>query len=121
MLLQIPHARLELLQLLSPAKRLFILSNTNEIHVTAFNKIVEEASGQPTIDYFFEKVYYSHELKLRKPEREIYEYVLADSQLIAEQTLFIDDKEENIIAAQNVGLQTFQVTDQQDLLSYFRD
>ncbi|MEM9674928.1 MAG: HAD family hydrolase [Cyclobacteriaceae bacterium] len=121
MLLRIPKARLELMQRLAPKYRLFVLSNTNEIHVTAFNEIVRQTLGKPTINHFFEKVYYSHEINLRKPEREIYEYVLADSQLVPEQTLFVDDKEENILAAQKVNLQTFHVTKQQDILSYFKD
>jgi len=121
MLLQIPKPRLELMNRLALKYRLFVLSNTNEIHVTAFNEIVRKTSGRPTIDHFFEKVYYSHELNLRKPEQEIYEYVIADGQLVPERTLFVDDKEENILAARKVSLQTFHVTKHQDILSYFKD
>ncbi|WKN43227.1 HAD family hydrolase [Tunicatimonas pelagia] len=119
MLLDIPPARLELLQSLSEKYRLFVLSNTNAIHVPAFNQIVENVSGQSSINAFFEKVYFSHEVKMRKPEREIYEYVLNDGQLIPEETLFLDDKTENLVAAQEVGIRTFQITPEQDILSFF--
>ncbi len=121
MLLDIPPARLELIQRLSEKYRLFVLSNTNAIHVPVFNKIVENASGKPNIGAFFEKVYLSHEVKMRKPEREIYEYVLNDSQLKPEETLFLDDKEGNLMAAQAVGIHTFQITPQQDILSFFEN
>ena len=119
MLLDIPSARLELIQRLSERYRLFVLSNTNALHVPAFNKIVKSVSGQPSIDAFFEKVYFSHEVKMRKPEREIYEHVLNDSQLKSEETLFLDDKKENLIAAQAVGIRTLHVTPENDILSIF--
>ncbi|MEM8964782.1 MAG: HAD family phosphatase [Bacteroidota bacterium] len=119
MLLSIPEERLALIQRLAQNYRLFVLSNTNEIHVTAFNQIVEQVSGQPTIDAFFEKVYFSHEVKMRKPEQQIYEHVLEDSQLKPEETLFLDDKQENLLAAQKVGIDTIQVTPRQDILSIF--
>ncbi|MEM6845756.1 MAG: HAD family phosphatase [Bacteroidota bacterium] len=121
MLLNIPSERLALVQRLAQQYRLFVLSNTNEIHVTAFNKIVEQVSGQPSIDDFFEKVYFSHKIKMRKPDREIYEYVLSDSQLKPEETLFLDDKAENLLAAREVGIHTVQVTPQQDILAIFAD
>lgn len=119
MLLDIPLARLDLLKQLSKKYRLFVLSNTNAIHVPAFNKILENVSGESKIDAFFEKVYFSHEVKMRKPEREIYEHVLHVSQLKSEETLFLDDKKENLIAAQAVGIRTLQVTPENDLLSIF--
>ncbi|MEQ9440538.1 MAG: HAD family phosphatase [Cyclobacteriaceae bacterium] len=121
MLLQIPLARLELVERLRKDHRLFVLSNTNEIHVSAFNQIVQKTSGKPSLDHFFEKIYYSHLIKLRKPEREIYEYVVSDGGLIPKETLFVDDREENILAAQELGLQTFHVTPDQDILAFFAE
>lgn len=121
MLIQIPKARLELIENLGQNYRLFVLSNTNEIHVEAFNKIVLATSGKPAIDHFFEKIYFSHLLQLRKPESAIYEFVVSDSGLRPEETLFVDDREENILAAQKVGLQTFHVTRDRDILAFFSE
>jgi hypothetical protein len=54
---------------------------------------------------YFDGVYYSHLIRLRKPDREIYEYVLADAEILPQETLFIDDLEENVKAAREVGIQ----------------
>jgi putative hydrolase of the HAD superfamily len=51
-------------------------------------------------------VYYSCEIGLRKPNADIYEFVLKENDLEAAKTLFIDDSVQNIDAAKDVGLQT---------------
>jgi putative hydrolase of the HAD superfamily len=56
---------------------------------------------------YFDGVYYSHLIRLRKPNREIYEYVLADAELVPEETVFFDDLEPNVLAARQVGIQAF--------------
>lgn len=119
MLLHIPLERLLLLEKLKGQYQLFILSNTNEIHVPAFNKLVEAACGKADIAHFFQNVHYSHLMKMRKPEPEIYQAVLDLNQLLPEETLFIDDREDNILAAQSVGIQTFHVTEKQGILEFF--
>ncbi len=119
MLLGVPAERITLLARLREQYRTFVLSNTNAIHVRAFNKIIEGVSGYPAIDHFFEKVYYSHLLKLRKPEVEIYRSVLADSGLRPEETLFLDDRPENIQAAQQVGMMTQLITPSHGILDVF--
>ena len=110
MLLRVPLIRLQLLDQLKESYRIFVLSNTNAIHVRAFNRIIQSVSGKPAIDHFFEGVYYSHELQMRKPETEIYQYVLDDNNLRPEATLFLDDRSENLFAAEAVGIVTQLVT-----------
>ena len=110
MLLEVPLARLQLLIQLKKSYRTFVLSNTNAIHVRAFNKMVESVSGKPSIDHFFERVYYSHDLRTRKPEAAIYQYLLDDSRLRPEATLFLDDRLENLVAAEALGIATQLVT-----------
>jgi len=119
MLLDVPLARLQLLEKLKKQFRLFVLSNTNEIHVPAFNKIVEKVSGKANIAHFFDNVHYSHLMQMRKPEPEIYEAVVAMNGLEPGDTLFVDDRRDNILAARAVGLQTFHVTQSRDILAYF--
>ena len=119
MLLNVPLERLQLLTSLQERYRTLVLSNTNAIHVEAFNRIISSVSGQPIIDYFFEKVYYSHELKLRKPEAEIYQHVLRDSRLVPHETLFLDDREENLVTAKELGIITQQVTPQHGIIEIF--
>ena len=86
--------------------RLFLLSNTNSIHVEAFNKIYKEQIGEGRLADYFEKVYYSHEMGYRKPGKEAFEYVLKENNLLPGETLFIDDSVQNIKPAEELGIQT---------------
>lgn len=106
MLLDFPVRRLQLLQQLRMYYDLLLLSNTNEIHEQAFNDILMQSHGMPNIGVFFDKVYLSHRVGLRKPMREIFERVLDDNGLRAEHTLFIDDSPQHIAGARELGIQT---------------
>ncbi len=106
MFLDFPPVRLELLIALRQKYRVFLLSNTNITHIRFVRKLLERENQITEFETrFFEKVYYSYEIGMRKPDREIYEFVLKDAALIAEQTLFVDDKIENVEAAKNLGIQ----------------
>lgn len=105
LLLPIPIERIQLLQKLSKQYRIFLLSNTNEIHLERVHQILHEVSGIACLDDLFEKAYYSHLLHLRKPHKEIYEAVLADAGLLASETVFIDDNQANAEGASAVGMQ----------------
>ncbi|GGK71866.1 HAD family hydrolase [Rufibacter glacialis] len=109
MLLDIPAERIALLRALSKQYRLFLLSNTNAIHMKAFNQIVEQAHGIPGLDGLFEKAYYSHLVRKRKPGAEVFEHILQENGLNAQETLFIDDSIQHIVGAQSVGLQTLHL------------
>ncbi len=106
MLLDFPIRRLQLLQQLRLYYDLFLLSNTNEIHEDAFNQILLRMHGIPNIGVFFDKVYFSHRVGLRKPMRSIFERVLEENGLKAEHTLFIDDSPQHVASAKQVGIQT---------------
>ena len=106
MLLDFPVRRLQILQQLRLYYDLFLLSNTNEVHEEAFNDILMRAHGIPNIGVFFDKVYYSHRVGLRKPMREIFERVLEENGLKPEETLFIDDSPQHIAAAKETGIKT---------------
>lgn len=106
MLLDFPLRRLQILQQLRNHYDLFLLSNTNEIHEEVFNNTLHRDHGIPNIGVFFDKVYMSHRVGMRKPMPEIFSYVLEDNGLKAEHTLFIDDSPQHIEAAKTVGIQT---------------
>ncbi|MEO6550787.1 MAG: HAD family phosphatase [Ferruginibacter sp.] len=86
--------------------RLFLLSNTNSIHVTAFNQKLFKLTGKSSLDDYFEKSYYSHLINKRKPYPATYEWVLKDGNMVADETLFIDDSVNNINGAAEVGIKT---------------
>jgi glucose-1-phosphatase len=109
MLLDIPISRIELLKKLRKKYSLYLLSNTNNIHLQCFNGIVSNTTGQKSLDELFDRAYYSHLMKMRKPDTEIYEYVLEQHALVSGETLFLDDNRSNLEGAQKVGIQTFHV------------
>ena len=119
MLLDIPAERLQLLERLRSQYRTFVLSNTNQIHVEAFNRMVAAVGGPPNLDPLFEKVYFSHDLKMRKPEAQIYRHVLKEQKLVRSETLFLDDREDNLAAAEAEGIRTQLVTGTNGILEIF--
>ena len=106
MLLDIPAERITLLQALSQKYRLFLLSNTNAIHLVHFTRLVAEGFAIPSLDSLFEKTYYSHLIGQRKPDAPVFEHILDRHQLNRHETLFIDDSIQHIEGARLVGLQT---------------
>ncbi|MCW5912887.1 MAG: HAD family phosphatase [Cyclobacteriaceae bacterium] len=119
MLLDIPAERFTLLEKLKQDHRVFLLSNTNEIHRQRFNGIVQQTSGKPNIDYYFHKAYFSHELKMSKPDVNIYNQVLRLQNLSASETVFLDDNADNITGAARAGLQTFHVQHPDQIFEFF--
>lgn len=84
--------------------RMLLLSNTNSIHEREYNRQLMEEHGIKNLSMIFEKVYYSHAVHLSKPDPEIYKYVMNDSHLVAEETLFIDDILIHIESAAKLGI-----------------
>jgi FMN phosphatase YigB (HAD superfamily) len=75
---------------------LFLLSNTNDMHVEGLFR------DFPVFQHFTGATY-SHEARASKPHREIYEIACRSHGLEPQATFFIDDLAPNIATAQNVG------------------
>ena len=86
-----------------------ILSNSNIIHEVAFEKMVLETTGVPSIRDYVDKAYFSHEIGMRKPDAHSYELVIADLDQNPSEMLFLDDRLDNIDAARNVGMKAVQI------------
>lgn len=110
MLGAVPKARLDFMNQLRKDYKVIVLSNTNAIHVDAFNKTIKEVSDKDSLDAFVDEVYFSHELNMRKPDLEIYEEVLKLSGTSANQALFLDDTQANLDGAAQLGIQTLLIT-----------
>ena len=110
-LLDYPLRRLQILQQLQLHYNLFLLSNTNEIHERAFNTLLQETCGYPSLAVFFDKVYLSHRVGLRKPNPAIFQMVLDQNGLTPSETLFIDDSPQHIESAAAMGIQTIHMKD----------
>lgn len=112
-------AKIELLKRLHSEYRTFLLSNTNAMHEVAYNKILKESTGVENLKLLFEEVFYSHTVHLRKPDPEIFEYVLKKTCLVPGETLFIDDSEINIESAARFGIKTYHLSGQDSILRVF--
>lgn len=119
MLLDIPVQRIKLIKSLNQ-QAIFLLSNTNQIHYTRFNQIFTATTGEENLNDCFKKAYYSHLVKMRKPDREIYECILRENDLQATETLFLDDNLTNLEGAQSIGISTFHVKHPSQLFQLFQ-
>ena len=107
MLLDFRMESLGFLQQLRETHKLFLLSNTNAIHKQAFDKILQHQAGIPSLDVFFNKAYYSHHIGMRKPNADIFKFVLKDAGISVTETLFVDDLSPNIETARRLGFKTY--------------
>jgi len=108
MILNIPADRVIYLLELKKNYNLYLLSNTNEIHRIKFHKNFKADFGYSFYDLFRHN-FYSHEMGMRKPNPQIYIQALTEADLIPEETLFIDDMEENIEAAKTTGMKVLHI------------
>ncbi len=110
LLVGVPEGNHELLLSLKPRYRTFLLSNINAIHYNHIMKYLQDEFGFSGNDHLFEKIYYSHFLRKRKPDAAIFEQVLNENNLDPAETLFIDDSPQHIATAQKLGIQTYLMT-----------
>ncbi|MEZ5070099.1 MAG: HAD family phosphatase [Bacteroidales bacterium] len=110
----VPKARTDKLARLKERYRLFLLSNTCELHVPVFEMRYLETAGR-SMHEDFEKVYYSSRIGAHKPNKEAWEYVLKDAGIKARETLFLDDNIHNIKAAQALGFQAIHIHERTQL------
>jgi len=103
-----PEERLNFLKHLKQEHdyNLILLSNTNELHI---NWIKENVTFYEDFKSCFNQFYLSHEINLRKPNSDIYQFVLNENNLKAENCLFIDDTLENTDAASNLGIHIWNI------------
>ena len=110
-----PKRVLEYLDSLRPQFKTYILSNTNRIHIDCIHKKLQEKYEIKNLLPYFDKVYLSFEIGSRKPDKEAYLFVLNENNLKANETLFIDDKQENLDTANILGIQTLLKTEDKTL------
>ena len=121
MLIGFPKEYLKFLEELGKKYRLFLLSNANKIHIEFVNTFLKERYKIPSMNQFFEKAYYSHEIEMRKPHKSTFEWVLKDANILAEETLFIEDTAQHIEGAKQAGLKTLYLKSNTAIISLFPD
>jgi putative hydrolase of the HAD superfamily len=89
---------------------IYLLSNTNYIHLDSLKKTFQLKKREKGFEEYFNKVFYSCVIGLRKPDLVCYEWVLKELKIQPQKTLFIDDSLQNIAGAKAAGLQTILLT-----------
>lgn len=115
MILDFPVKRLQELEVLSEKYRLFLLSNTNDLHIDAVRRSLEKAVGHRNLEHYFEKTYFSSAIGMRKPDTKIFEFVCTENNLDPAKTVFIDDSPQHIAGAKSFGLDTFLLEKNQEV------
>jgi glucose-1-phosphatase len=104
-LLDLPEHRIRFLESLHDRFTVSLLSNTNEVHVEAFEEIADRTIGiQRWRAAFNGKIFYSNQIGLRKPDRETFRFVLESTGFSPDETLFIDDTPGHVRGAEAVGI-----------------
>ena len=120
MLLDLPEERVQLIKKLKNNHTIYLLSNTNAIHIDAFKK---QLGNRKWLAFckLFDKMYLSHELGLRKPDVKIFEYILNEQKLKAEEVFFIDDSPQHIASAKKIGIHCHHLLDDENIITLFPD
>jgi putative hydrolase of the HAD superfamily len=109
-LLDFPEKRLNFIEQLAAENeyKLLLLSNTNDLHI----ECVKQEMGMERYNRFknaFDVFYLSYEIGMRKPDSEIFEFVLQENNLVPQETYFVDDVSENTDAAAALGINTWNL------------
>ncbi|MEF3079266.1 HAD family hydrolase [Winogradskyella poriferorum] len=114
-----PKYRLEFLQQLAKEQRykLILLSNTNDMHI---DFIKSNVSFYEDFKSCFDQFYLSQEIHLRKPNRDIFDYVLESNNLKPEQCFFVDDTKDNTDTAKSLGIEVWNIDEtREDIINLF--
>ena len=95
----------EVLDVLRERYPLYVLSNTNALHIAWVRRHLAALGYADYETRWFERVFYSYELGAVKPEPAIYRRARAAIGLPPERLLFVDDRPENVAAARAQGWQ----------------
>ncbi|MBN1951128.1 MAG: HAD family phosphatase [Bacteroidales bacterium] len=120
LLLNTPPVRIQLLRKLSAHFKLYLLSNTNAVHTLYYSQLLLQEFGQD-FSSLFRQTFYSHELGMRKPGKEIFRKVLDEIAIPAENILFLDDTKTNLETARSLGIHVLWMTEAHPVESIFAD
>jgi putative hydrolase of the HAD superfamily len=119
MLLNLPAKRLHFIKALKNHYSIFLLSNTNEIHIKHFEAQLLQENNFSLFKKSFHKIYYSCRMHNRKPDLVCFQKVLNENSLKANETLFIDDSIQHIKAAQKLEIKTYLMEQNKSIIDLF--
>ena len=120
-LLDIPIDRIDLIHKIRQKYPVFLLSNTNNIHITASNNYLKKTHGINSLEILFDKLFLSYEMGMWKPDTEIYYEVLRSINLEPNEVVFFDDNLQNIESAKAIGIQKILVESTTSVVEYCKN
>ena len=120
MLLNLPLKKIFFIKSIMCNYQTFLLSNTNSIHISCFKNSLAKEEWK-LFKSAFNKIYFSYKIGIRKPSVKIFEYVLKENNLKAENVVFVDDSIQHINAAKKIGIITHHLKDSEDLTTILTD
>ncbi|MBS1650805.1 MAG: HAD family phosphatase [Bacteroidetes bacterium] len=121
MLLDIPEHRLNTLIEAKQKYSTFLLSNTNETHIKIFENHLYQMHGVKHFSDYFDGLYYSCRVGMRKPNADFFNFVLQKHKLNPHETVFIDDTEIHVKAAGQLGINSFLLEKSMDVKTLLKE
>lgn len=115
MLGTIPQERIELLKACKQKMPIYLLSNTNYTHIKFIYKYLKSEFNVDSLSPWFNKLFLSFEVGMRKPNTDIFEFVLKETGLNANNVLYIDDSPQHIKTARSLGITSHHLLDDEDV------
>ena len=113
-----PKENIDLLSKVSKNYKVFLLSNTNTIHIKHIYSQINKEYGLRNLSSLFNL---SHEIGKRKPNKETFDWVLKDAGILAKETLFVDDSIQHIESANGIGIKTLKWESNKPIFRFFPD
>lgn len=121
MLVGIPMYRLEMLRMLRDHYNIYLLSNTNALHLEWVRRHVKKTHHVNDFEKeLFHQAYYSHIVGDRKPLPSIFKHIIDDSFMTPALTLYMDDIQENLDVAKKLGFKTYLVKPGEEIAEYLK-
>ncbi|MGY6520517.1 MAG: HAD family hydrolase [Mongoliitalea sp.] len=117
----IPQTRIDLLKNLKEYFGTAILSNTNSLHIDAFETMIKEQTNESSIFNLCDHIFLSHEMGLAKPNPAIYQVVIEKIAINPERVLFFDDLEANLKGAESIGIKTQLISKSFTIEDFFKN
>ncbi len=114
LLLDFNPTAIELIKHLRQNFPVYLLSNTNKIHFEECNRRLHQEFNE-TFESLFTGLFLSYRIGYRKPSERIFQHVVSQTRCKPHEILFIDDLEENIQAANQMGFKTIHLTDNRQI------
>jgi putative hydrolase of the HAD superfamily len=122
MLIGIPEYRLDMLDKLRSRYNVYLLSNTNELHIEWVHRYLRNVHKVDAFEkQYFDHAYYSHLVGDRKPNASLFKFVSEDSFMTPALTLFVDDMQANIDTAKSLGFQTHFVKPGEEIALFLKE